>query len=446
MRWSAERVARVLGTSTPVDGTFAGVSTDTRSITAGDLFVALVGERFDAHDFLREAQTRGARAAVVRVGTVPPAGLPVFPVSDTLEAFGLLARDRRREITGPVVAVTGTNGKTATKEMLARVVGTTWEVHATRGNLNNLIGVPLTILQAPPTTGALVIEAGASVLGEIDRLRRIVEPTVGVVTNVTAGHLEGFGSVAGVLREKVDLLRGVDLAAVGTTPPALAEAARAAATRVVVAGTDEAADLRPTGWSLDGAGRPTFSVDGVDVQLPLVGRHQIDNAMLAIAVGRECGVPLDAMAHALTEVRVPSGRGEVITRGDRVVVHDAYNANPGSVTASLDTAQAMRASLGKPLVVVLGTMLELGDASERLHAEVADRVAALDPALVAVTGAFVQAFDRLASTLGDRLITAPDPATLGERLAARLGGNELVLLKASRGVRLEQVIPYLLPE
>ena len=174
-----------------------------------------------------------------------------FEVADTTRALGLLARARRREISGPVVAVTGTNGKTSTKEMLACALGVRWSTHATRENLNNLIGVPLTILGAPPHCDALVVEVGANQLGEIARLRDIVEPSIGVVTNVGHGHIEGFGSFEGVLREKVSLLEGVPAAVVGNDPPELASLARKLCEHVVTAGMDTAATHSPDRWELD---------------------------------------------------------------------------------------------------------------------------------------------------------------------------------------------------
>lgn len=442
--WSSDRIAGILGVRVPADRRFRGVSTDTRTIGEGDLFVALLGDRFDGHAFLVAAAARGARGAVVRAGTPVPEGLVAFAVPDTLDALGALARARRREIGGPVVAVTGTNGKTATKEMLARVVGCRWRVHATRGNLNNLVGVPLTILGAPATAEALVVEAGASVPGEIARLRAIIEPTVGVITNVSPGHLEGFGSLEGVLAEKLSLLAGVPLAVVGGSPPDLGARARQTARRVLVAGTAAHADVQPTAWALDGSGRAALSFGDVHVRLPLVGRHQVENAALALAVAGALDIPLPEAAGALAGITLPPGRCEVLRRGDLIVLHDAYNANPGSIAASLATAQAM--SDDRPLVVALGSMLELGPDSPLLHAEVAQRVMQAGPALIAVTGLFVEAFARWAGELGDRLIAADDAATLGERLAARLRGNEFVLLKASRGVRLERAIPFLLPE
>ena len=442
-RWTGERVAQVLGVASGPPCQFSGIGTDTRTLAAGALFVALVGERFDGHRFLDAALAAGATGAVVRHGTRVPDGLVGFAVDDTLAALGALAGERRRGVTGPVVAVTGTNGKTATKEMLARVVGVRWPVHATGGNLNNLVGVPLTILAAPDTAEALVVEAGASVPGEVARLRDIIEPSIGVVTNVAAGHLEGFGSVAGVLAEKVSLLEGVPTAVVGTTPSELAREARRVARRVVVAGTAPEADIVPANWDLDAEGRARVRFREAEVRLPLIGRHQVDNAMVALAVAVELGIDLERAARALETLALPSGRCEVIRRGALTVINDAYNANPDSVRAALETAAALRGP--RALAVVLGTMLELGKDSAALHEQVAAAVVRQRPTLVGVTGAFVAGFDRWAAELGDRLIVAEDPATLGRRVADRLSGDEVVLVKASRGVRLEQAIPFIIP-
>jgi UDP-N-acetylmuramoyl-tripeptide--D-alanyl-D-alanine ligase len=381
---------------------------------------------------------------VVRTGTGPVDGLTTFEVDDTLAALGALALARRREVQGPVVAVTGTNGKTATKEMLACVVGTKWRVHATRGNLNNLIGVPLTILAAPDDTEALVIEAGASIPGEIERLRRIVEPTLGVVTNVSTGHVEGFGSLEGALHEKVSLLADVPTAVVGTEPPELAERARAVAVRAIAAGTGSGADLRPDAWRLDGEGKPEITFMGVPLRLPLIGRHQVENAMLALSVAVELGIDVAAAAEALTEIELPPGRCQLLGHGDLVVMHDAYNSNPASLGAALETAVALCG--GRRLVVVVGTMLELGAQSGALHESMAARVMDVEPALVAAVGAFVPAFERHRAALGDRLLTAADPASLGKLLGPRLKGDEFVLMKASRGVQLERAIPFLMPD
>src|SRR5690242_12742816 len=255
--WESAGVAAALGVPGPRGLHFTGVGTDTRHLTPGTLFVALKGDRFDAHAFLEQARANGAAAAVVRRGTPAIAGLAFFEVEDTLTALGLLARARRRRLPpgSPVVAITGSSGKTSTKEMIRAVLATTYRVHATGGNLNNLVGVPLTILAAPADAEALVIEAGASIPGEIPRLRAVIEPTIAVISNVGYAHVEGFGSLAGVMEEKLALVDGARVAVVGTDPPQLALEARRRA-RTVVAGTGREADVRPDAAELDDGGHP----------------------------------------------------------------------------------------------------------------------------------------------------------------------------------------------
>ena len=441
--WSAVTVAEALGLSHPGQhADFTGVGTDSRAIATGALFVALHGERFDGHDFLPAVRDAGARGAVVRRGTPAVPGLMLFSVDDTLTALGQLAAYRRRRITGPVVAITGTNGKTATKEMAARVLGTRWHVHTTPGNLNNEIGVPLTVLGAPDDAEALVVEAGANLPGEIGRLRAIIQPTVAIVTNVGAGHLAGFGGLDAVLVEKTSLLVGAGLAIVGPDPASLAVRARTLVPRVVVAGLEGDVDLRPDRWALDTDGRVELVVDGTAVQLPLAGRHQAANAMLVLALAKELDLERHAVVAALRNVQLPGGRWEVHYAGDRTVVHDAYNANPASLHAALDTLRAI--AHDRPVVLLLGSMLELGPTAAEAHAAAAAAAVALAPVLVGVVGDFVPAFAPYRAALGDRLVTAPDPDALGQAVAPRVPARAVVLLKASRGVRLERALPHLL--
>src|SRR6266550_1994874 len=253
--WSSVEIAQALETRAPLNRTFTGIATDTRHLTPGTVFLALKGERFDAHDFLAKAKAQGAGAAVVRRGTPRVDGLPFFEVADTLAALGMLARARRRLLPSgsPVIAITGSSGKTSTKEMIRAALGTRWRVHATSGNLNNLVGVPLTILAAPENAEALVVEAGASVPGEIPALRGIIEPTIAVVTNVGYAHVAGSGSLEGVMREKLALAEGTPLAVVGIDPPSLAVEARRR-TRTLVARNNPAASVRVRRrWTTPGA-------------------------------------------------------------------------------------------------------------------------------------------------------------------------------------------------
>ena len=444
MRWSESDVRAALGLAGPpkpvASQTFSEISTDSRAIRPGALFVALEGERFDGHSYLPAVAAAGATGAVVRKGTPPSPGLTLFEVDDTLRALGALARARRRRLKGPVIAVTGTNGKTSTKEMLAAVLRTRYRTHATRANLNNLVGVPLTILEAPADTEALIVEAGANLPGEIARYREIIEPSITIVTNAVAGHLEGFGSLAGVVEEKLSLTQDVPLAIVGVEPAGLSAGARSRAAVVRTAALT-GANLTPEKVELDPSARPVITIGGTTFVLAALGLHQADNAVRVWAVVEALGLDRQASARALESFAIPGGRGELIQEGGLTILNDCYNANPQSFRAAIATARTLRGN--RRLVFVAGTMRELGDDAASLHAEIARALIELGPDLLAAVGDFVPALEPYAATLGQRLLTAPDPLALGPALAARLRGDEIVVLKASRGVALERILPAL---
>lgn len=443
--WTSGRVAGALGVpEPPTPASYPRISTDTRAIGPGDLFVALTGPRFDAHDFLGDAKAKGASAAVVRRGTAPVDGLVFYPVAEPLAALGLLARTRRRALPAgsPVIAITGSSGKTSTKELIKVALAPRYRVHATVANLNNEVGVPLTILGVPDDARALVVEAGASVPGEISRLRDVIEPSIGVITNVGYAHVEGFGSFEGVMREKLSLIEGVPLAVVGLDPRELADEARWRS-RTIVAGTRPPADLQAEAVVLDEEGRCCLRWLGREVVLPLFGLHQAENAMLALAVARELGVDPLAALEALPGVTVPGGRGRVVHAGDLTIIDDTYNANPGSLSRAVESAAWLARERGRPLAVVVGSMLELGAESAKLHAAAAADIVRREPALVGAVGEFAAAFAPYRGRLGDRLLVAAEAGELGPRLRAALGGNEILLLKASRGVALEQLLRHL---
>lgn len=440
-RFSDRWVRAALALPGHAESGYDAIVTDTRTPVANALFVALEGERFDGHRFLAAARDAGATGAVVRRGTEAVPGLLFYQVDDTRTALGELARSARNRIPGPVIGITGQNGKTSTKEMIAAALGTRWRVHKTRANDNNMVGVPLTILQAPAETEALVVEAGANLPGEIPRYQEIVRPDIAVVLNAGAGHLEGFGSVEAVVREKLSLAREAPLAIVGVQPPTLPAGARALARRVITAGLANA-DVIPGQVALTGDGRPMVTIDGRTFTVAARGAHQAGNAMFAWAIARELGLDLDAVAAALERFSVPGGRGELTQQGRLTIINDSYNANPQSFATAIALARELRP--GRRLVFVAGTMRELGEHAAALHAEVAGWLAALEPELLAVVGEFVPAMAPFRDRLGDRLLEAPDAATLGPLLAERLGGDELVVMKGSRGVTLERILPSLL--
>ena len=269
--WTLRRIAQALGGGPADERPLSGVTTDSRAMTAGACFVALKGDRFDAHDFLADAVRSGAGALVVSdASRAASLGVPVFEVSDTLVALGALARYRRLAWGRPVIAVGGSNGKTSTKELLRAALGSTYEVHATTGNLNNRIGVPLTLLALEDGAELAVVECGTNEPGEIEILREIVRPDVAVVTTVQEEHLEGLGSLEGVMAEEMSLCDGVAIAVVPAADSAMvAEAARRAG-RVIASA--------PGAHALHEDGRGWFEHEGVRVEVPLRGRHNLHNA------------------------------------------------------------------------------------------------------------------------------------------------------------------------
>ena len=438
--WTIDRIADALGSGPRGLTAISRIATDTRNVAADSCFVALEGESFDAHDFLADAVAKGAIALVVNdARRATNLGVPVFEVADTLTALGVLARYRRRVWGRPVVGVVGTNGKTSTKELLRAALGGALRVHATTGNYNNLVGVPLTLFALPDDADIAVIEMGTNHPGEVATLRVIVEPDVVVVTSIAEEHLEGLVDLAGVLREEVSGCKGVPLAVVPSAQPEIAVAAKPLARRTITAGLDDG-EFRPAAWGIEPDGQGWLELNGVRVRVPLRGVHNLRNAMLAIAVARESGVSLEAIARGIGAMPAPPMRVNFETHGGVTLINDAYNSNPGSARVALELLE--HAGAQRQRVAVLGTMLELGDHADRLHDEVAR--AALDSPieLVVGVGGFADALRRVAP--GDaRAAAGTDPASAWEAVRSRVAPDAVILLKGSRGVRLEQLVPVI---
>ena len=447
--WTDEELRAALGLGdehAQKGAVYEGVATDTRTLRHGALFVALKGEAFDAHEFLDAAANAGARGALVeRIPDNAPEALHYYVVEDTLVALGRLATERRRRLGARVVAITGTNGKTTTKEMTRAVLSSKYKVHATTGNLNNLVGTPLTVLSAPEDTEALVVEVGTSGPGEIARLRDMVEPDAAIVTGVGPGHLEGLGTLQGVLVEKTSLIEklGDDgFALVADTPPELPARARELRAQTRVAGLSERADeeLRADDVILDEEGRARFRWNGHDVALPVRGRHNVSNALLALGLAVEWDVdPVEAIA-ALAKVELPGMRMDVRHVGDLRVIVDCYNANPASMRAAGDLLASM--PRGSARVAIMGSMRELGDESARMHRESLEEMAARDVDVIVATGEFADAAASLDAS-ATRIIAESDPLRAWEQVRSEMKGDEVVLLKGSRGVALERLLPLL---
>ncbi|HEX5438767.1 MAG TPA: UDP-N-acetylmuramoyl-tripeptide--D-alanyl-D-alanine ligase [Gemmatimonadaceae bacterium] len=420
--------------------TIRAISTDTRAIGEGDAFVALAGEHFDAHDFLAGAVECGACALVVsRAEAAAGLGVPVFQVRDTRAALGALANYHRRAWNGPVIGVGGSNGKTTTKELVKAALSSVLEVHATFGNHNNLIGVPLTLLALPEHADVAVVEMGMNAPGEMAQLRAIAEPTIALLTGVAEEHLEGLGSMEAVMREETALFENATLAIVPADQPEVVRIARARASRVVTVGL-EAGDVRADAWGVGAEARGWIRMGDVTIQPPVRGAHTLRNLMLALAAARECAVSVADAARGIERMTPPSMRTSWEPLGRAILINDAYNASPSSMRAAIDMLDGLRD--GRPRVAVLGTMRELGVHSARLHAELAQRAVRSSIDLLAGVGEMGAAL-RAEAGADARVLAATDIEDLWPVLEPRLTADAVILLKASRGVRLERLVPLL---
>lgn len=446
------------GTSAP-EG-FASVSTDSRGDLAGALFVPLVGERFDGHRFLAEALAAGAAAALVQKdrlaeGTVAElvasGGGPIWLVDDTLVAYQQLALLWRRRLGLPVVAVTGSAGKTTTRELIKAALASLGPVVASSGNENNDVGAPLTLLKASEATAALVVEMGMRGLGEIDRLSRCAAPDVAVITNIGTAHIGRLGSREAIGQAKCEITAGLGPDGVLVIPagdPLLElSLARVWGGRVVrVALEDELAEFPDETASPDLVGRLDDGLltlaGGPTLRLPLEGRHNARNLLLAVAVAHELGVPATALVALAVEL--PGGRSRRWNLGGVELLDETYNASPEAVLAALELLAATSTAAGGRRYAVLGTMLELGERSLELHGQVAARARqlGLDGLLVVATGEEAQAMEAAAAGL-PRLQRVTSPEAAAAVLLDWLQPGDRVLLKASRGVALERAIPLL---
>jgi UDP-N-acetylmuramoyl-tripeptide--D-alanyl-D-alanine ligase len=430
-----------------------GYSIDTRTLSPGDLFFAVRGERYDAHDFVAAALQRGARAAVVSRSKLTELldlahTHTLLIVDDPLIALQTLAAAVRRHWNKRVIGITGSAGKTTTKEAVAAVLGARFAVLKSQGNLNNEFGMPLQLLKLEPEHEIAVIEMGMSHAGEIAALARIAHPDWGVVTNVGSAHAQNFpDSVAGIARAKYELVQSLPasgVAILNCDDPYVGQFGRDFHGRSIYFGMGPCADPRASNIEELGAEGMRFQVTAGETQatvtLPLLGRHNIWNAMAAIAAGLEAGIPLAECAAAAGRLRPPDKRGEVLRIGDATVINDCYNSNPEALKSMISTLAAMPA---KRRILVAGEMLELGPESISLHRECGRAAAEAGIDLVVGVRGNAQHIVEGAREAGALAIFLPLPLEAGEWLKAELRPGDAALLKASRGVGLEQALRVL---
>lgn len=423
-----------------------GVSTDTRTLVAGDVFFALTGPNFDGANFLEAAQKKGACALVAQ--RLPEGFKPVVPtiiVTDTQTALGRLATASVQALKACVIGIGGSNGKTTTRELCFAVLNrrfTTLENHA---NENNLIGVPLTLLRLSERHDFAVAELGTNQKGEVARLAAIARPRCAVLTSISEEHLEGLGDLEGVLNEEAALLEALPrdgIAIVNFDDLRCVRAASRACCRVVSYGTDERCEIRASNVHMDREGTHFTLNDRYEFDLPLLGAHNVLNALAAIAVGWVSGVDIRDMQAALREVEPAPHRLEYRQFGGIGVIDDSYNANPASMCAALRTLAKFPCKGAR--VAVLGDMLELGAHTERLHREVGAFATTLAPDLVITVGeqanAIGDALEEHFEAAGQGAVwRCKDAAEAAAELMRELRDGDVVLLKGSHGMKLERI-------
>ena len=441
------------------DAVATGYSIDSRTIAAGELFFAVRGERFDGHDFVEAALANGAVAAVVSMRWLEPAGMdlsrllrvPDYDAEGVLMALQKLALAVRRSWGKRVVAITGSAGKTTTKDAVAQVLSARFHVLKSQGNLNNGFGLPLQLLRLEAEHEVAVIEMGMNHAGEIAALARIAEPDWAVVSNVAPVHLEYFADgIAGIARAKYELIEALPpdgIAVLNCDDERVARFGVGMGDRAVFYGTGERADVRAVGIAEIGAEGVVFTVtahgERASVQLHMLGRHNVHNALAAIAVGLRSGMSLAECAAALGELRAGDKRGEVFEWRGATVINDSYNSNPRALDATVDALLAMPVANEGRHIVVAGEMLELGTEGEALHRACGQRMAARGVDVVVGVRGLAKGLVEGAAQGGANALFVATPEDAGVWLKANLRPGDAVLLKASRGVRLERALASL---
>jgi UDP-N-acetylmuramoyl-tripeptide--D-alanyl-D-alanine ligase len=450
MKLPLSRIAEIVGATAPAgsDAVAIGYSIDTRTLQPGELFFAIKGENLDGHEFVNAALDRGAVAAVVHVSQAARfAQRRILAVPDTLDALQKLGRAVRRMWGKTVIAVTGSAGKTTTKESIARLLSAKYRVLKSEANLNNHYGLPLQLLRLEPEHDLAVVELGMNHAGEISALAVLAEPNVGIVTCVAPVHLGFFNSVADIARAKYELIQCLPAngtAVLNADDEYVSQFGRDFPGRVITFGINHPADVRADAIHESGPDGSQFDVVAggrrARATLPLIGRHNIYNALAAIAAAMVGGLKLEEAVSGVALFTPADKRGQVLTVNGATVINDCYNSNPRALDFVVDALAAMAVPRGGRRIVVAGEMLELGKHTDELHHRSGAHIAEKKiDVLLGVRGA-AHKFVEAAAEGGVRAEFVDTPEEAGEWLTREIRPGDLVLLKASRGVKLEKAL------
>ncbi len=453
MKLLLSRIAEFIGATGPaatsqcdLRATAQGYSIDSRTVQPGELFFAIKGERFDGHDFVKQVLSRGAVAAVVEKEKLANYFnlFGLLAVDDTLVALQTLATAARKIWGKTAIAVTGSMGKTTTKEAMAHLLAIKYRVHSTKGNFNNHFGLPLGLLTLEPEYDVAVVEMGMSHPGEITALARIALPTQAVVTNVAPVHLESFDSIAGIARAKYELIEALPhggTAVLNADDEYVCQFGRDFKGKVIQFGFKPTADVRAENIKVLGPEGTRFDLVSREmrqpVRSPLLGKHNVYNVLAAAAIAIEHGITPSEIAAALPSIQPADKRGQVVQVGNITVLYDCYNSSPKALLAAVDTLAATPA---RRRIVVAGEMLELGPTGEQLHRECGRYMAATKLDFLLGVRGLAKPMVEAASEAGMKAEFTATPEEAGEWLARETREGDVVLLKASRGVKLEKAL------
>ncbi len=429
-----------------------GISIDSRSLKVNQVFWALKGPNFDGHDFLKDAIKKGAAALTIdksNIHRINGTGIPVFVVSDSLKALQQLAGKHRQKFSIPVLAITGTNGKTTTKEMIAWILQTKMNVHRTWGNHNNHIGVPLTLLTLNSEHDISIVELGTNHPGEIAALSKLVKPTAALITNIGRGHLEFFSNIEGVAREKIELFnslskRGIIFLNLDDFRLPRYSQRRKTVIRYSVSG-DAAAEVNGELLGFDDNGNGRWRLNGrTTIQMGIPGVQNVNNAVAASAVALHFGFTEEKIKDALERFLSYDKRMQIVQNGNVTIINDTYNANPDSYLPALQTLELIASRKRARKIVVFGDMLELGLNSEALHQEVMFNMLEFTIDALFTLGDAAALGARMLKERGfENIFSFNDHQSLGHALKKFLKAGDIILLKGSRGMQVEKVLAYL---
>ena len=429
---------------------FTGVSTDSRSTKAGDCFFAIPGENFDGHDYVADAFAKGAVCAVISkdIDTEKFAGKYLLKVEDTIKALGDLAKEYRRQADYKVVAITGSAGKTTTRQIIYHALSRRFGVHQSPKSFNNNIGVPLTLLGAAANDQVVIAELGSNHPGEISCLTRIAEPDIAVVTNVHPAHLEGFGDLQTIIQEKLSISEGLKpdgVLIINGDFDRLVDACRARRLRFTTFGKSDGCDYRAGNIRPDGPAS-RFTIDGVEVYLPLAGPGNVENAIAAWAVCSQFGLTIDDFAQAIETLSPVSMRSELLQIGTLTVLSDCYNANPASMRNALEILASLDPTGRRREVFICGDMAELGRQAERLHAELGKNIAQAGVQLVLAVGKFAKIAAEAAQACAEydlKIKCYEDTVSAYNNMHEFIKDYDIIVVKGSRVSKLEMLVEKL---